>query len=168
MPILTTRGPRRGDDGEYHYLGAEAFLCLQRAGNLAACTRIPSQSEERFYGYRHRDFEAVWNKGKLPIAITDLRLLEGLAEMFGRQSIVSVGLLPPGETEDAMLDELHRRLCMRGRDSEASMQERLQNAKDDIRLCRERPALFDAVFINDDLDETIDKLERLIINAPSP
>src|SRR3989338_11334254 len=61
VPILTTRAPKPGDDGEYVYTTEKEFERMRRAGLIVAATQIPSSGENRQYGYRGSDIEALWN-----------------------------------------------------------------------------------------------------------
>ncbi len=152
VPILTTRTKKKGDDGEYVYMTKKEFDRLQRAGEIIAATNIPSRSEDRWYGYRASDIKAIWNAGLLPIVITEMHLLQGLGEHFGRRSILSFGLLPPGKSKRAMLSSLLHRLRGRGRETEENIQDRLKNAELDLAFFKERRDLFDHLIVNEDLD----------------
>lgn len=163
VPILTTREPKFGDEGEYVYTTPREFNHLQRAGSIVAATNIPSESEHRQYGYRGADIEAIWKQGKLPIVITEMHLLEGLAHHFGRRSILSFGLLPPGKSKRAKLSQLLYRLRARGRETEVDIRDRLKNAERDLAFFRDRKDLFDHIVVNKDLSSII---ASLIERAP--
>ncbi|MDO8649103.1 MAG: OB-fold domain-containing protein [Candidatus Peregrinibacteria bacterium] len=152
VPILTTRSPKQGDEGEYVYVSKNEFDALRKQSKIVAMTEIPSHSEERFYGYRKDDIEAIWNKGKLPVVITEMHLLQGLASHFGRRSILSFGLLPPGRSKRTMLSHLLHRLRTRGRDTEEHIRDRMKNAERDLAFFKERSDLFDHIVVNEDLD----------------
>ena len=141
--ILTTREPSKHDDGEYEYVSLREFEAMKKQGKLAAVSRIPSSEELRWYAYRKSDIEAIWNKNKIPIVITEMGLLNDLVRTYGRRSILSFGLLPPGKSRRVMLSCLLHRLRERGRDTESAITERLKNAEKN---------LFDDLIINDDLD----------------
>jgi len=160
--IITTRAPKRGDDGEYLYATPDEFEHMKRIGAIAVATRIPSSSEDRQYGYRGEDIEAVWSKGKVPIVITELHLLEGLARYYGRRSILSLGLLPPGKSKRAMLSQLLHRLRTRGRDTEEQIGDRLRNAERDMALFQERKDLFDHILVNEDLLSLVASMEKKV------
>ena len=49
-PILTTRGPKPGDEGEYVHVTREEFAALRERGEIVAATEIPSSTEQRWYG----------------------------------------------------------------------------------------------------------------------
>lgn len=159
VPILTTRKPKKGDDGEYTYTSESAFHALKERRALATETDIPSTLERRCYGYRKADFEKIWNKGKIPVVVTEMHLLQGLANTFGRRAILSFGLLPPGRSRRAMLSTLLFRLRTRGRETEAQIRERLKNALHDLAFFKDRKDLFDHLIVNEKLEHVIEKLK---------
>jgi guanylate kinase len=158
VPIITTRRAKSGDEGEYIHVESDAFSVLEESGKLAAWTRIPAGTEDRRYGYRLSDIEAIWNAQKLPIVITERSLLEGLSTSFGRRTILSCGLLPPGKSRRAMLSHLLHRLRHRGRDSEAQIGDRMRNAEHDLDLLTMEEHLFDVIAVNDRLERLIEEL----------
>lgn len=159
VPILTTRKPKKGDDGEYVYVTHTTFENLQRQNALAAAADIPSTTEKRYYGYRTADFEEIWKRGKIPVVVTEMHLLQGLAATFGRRAILSCGLLPPGTSRRAMLSTLLFRLRSRGRDTERQIRERLKNAIADLTFFTKRRDLFDHLIVNEKLEHVIEKLK---------
>ena len=162
VPIVTTRKEKPGDEGEYLYASTMEFEEWKRAGLLVAATDIPSRSENRRYGYRRADFEAIWKEGKLPVVIREMHLLNDLANTFGRRSILSFGLLPPGKSKRAKLSQLLHRLRKRGRETEAHIQDRLKNAEKDLAFFEERSDLFDHVVVNKDLNVVIRSLQKRV------
>ncbi|MBI2117633.1 hypothetical protein HYT95_01920 [Candidatus Peregrinibacteria bacterium] len=162
VPILTTRKPKKGDDGEYNYISFATFDALKKQDALAAATNIPSKTERRCYGYRKADFENIWRKGKIPVVVTEMHLLQGLAATFGRRSILSFGLLPPGKSRRAMLSALLFRLRTRGRETEIQIRERLKNALHDLSFFKDRRDLFDHLIVNEKLEHVIAKLRHHI------
>ncbi|OGG80502.1 hypothetical protein A3A39_00270 [Candidatus Kaiserbacteria bacterium RIFCSPLOWO2_01_FULL_54_13] len=163
VPILTTREAKSGDDGEYVYTTPEKFERMKKAGSIVAATRIPSSSENRQYGYQSTDIESIWREGKLPVVVTEIHLLKDLAEHYGRSSILSFGLLPPGDTKRAKLSQLLHRLRSRGRESEESIRDRLKNAERDLAIFRERKDLFDHIVVNEDLHSMVASLKEKVL-----
>lgn len=159
VPILTTRKQKSGDDGEYTYTSRTAFRALKEQGALAAMADIASTTEKRWYGYRRADFEVIWKKGKIPVVVTETHLLQGLAASFGRRSILSFGLLPPGKSRRAMLSALLFRLRTRGRETEAQIRDRLKNALHDLAFFKDRRDLFDHLIVNEKLEHVIETLK---------
>ncbi len=161
-PILTTRGPKPGDDGEYRHVTLEEIEAWKRDGALAAHTCIPSSSELRYYAYLRADIETAWEQGGLPVVITEQQLLQGLADTFGRRAVLSFGLLPPGESRRAMLSHLLHRLRSRGRETDAQIEDRLKNAIEDLAFFESRKDLFDDLLVNDDLNRLVGILTQSV------
>lgn len=156
VPILTTRDPKKEDSDEYIHVSPEEFTKLEKEHALASFVSIPSRSEKRWYGYRKSDIEAIWKKGKVPVVITEMHLLQGLADAYGRRSILSFGLLPPGTSKRQMLSALLHRLRERGRDTEKQIEDRLKNAEADLEFFDERKELFDHMIVNDKLETVVE------------
>lgn len=163
VPILTTREPKEGDENEYAYVSLKEFERLKRNGDIVSWTRIPSETEERYYGYRKSDIAAIWAQGMIPVVVTEMHLLQGLANHFGRRSILSCGLLPPGHSKRAMLSQLLHRLRTRGRETEEQIAERLRNAQEDLKFFDEAPHLFDHILVNENLDTVINTLKGHVL-----
>ena len=106
--------------------------------------------------------EAIGKKGKLPIVVTEIRLLKGLAHHYGRQSILSFGLLPPGKSKRAKLSALLHRLRTRGRETEAHIRDRMKNAEHDLAFFLERKDLFDHMVVNEDLSSVIASVKEKV------
>jgi guanylate kinase len=163
VPILTTREPKEGDEDEYSHVSPEEFLELKNSGKLATFTTIPSRDEKRLYGYKIEDIEAIWKQKKIPVIITEMNLLQGLASHYGRRSILSFGLMPPGKSKRQMLSALLHRLRDRGRDTEQQIEDRLKNAEADLAFFKERRELFDDLIVNDNLDTVVGHLGGLVL-----
>lgn len=152
VPIITTRKRKKGDDGEYSYVSTDVFEKWLKEKEIVAHAALHSRSEERLYGYRKKDIDAIWQRGAIPVVITEMHLLQGLAETFGRRSILSFGLLPPGTSKRAKLSALLHRLRTRGRETEEQMADRLKHAERDLAFFEERGDLFDHLLVNEDVD----------------
>jgi len=163
VPILTTREASDQDEGEYEYIDPKKFDVLKKQGKLASCSRIPSSTDSRWYGYRRSDIEKIWKSHKVPVVITVMGLLQDLVRTYTRRSILSFGLLPPGKSKRLMLSCLLHRLRTRGRDSDASIDERLKNAERDLDFFKEKKHLFDDLIVNDDLDSVVGLLKGRIL-----
>nr|VFK22278.1 MAG: guanylate kinase [Candidatus Kentron sp. LPFa] len=163
--IITTRAPKKHDGDEYRYVTTEEFLKLQESGGLAAETRLPPEAERRCYGYRAEDLDGIWRKGKIPVVITEMHLLRGFVARYGRDAILSCGLLPPGNGKRAMLSVLMNRLQLRDRDSQESIRSRIENAAHDLIFFTEHADLFDYLLVNDDADAIVSVLEEYVIRT---
>lgn len=162
VPIITTRKRKKGDAGEYRYVSAEVFDALKNKNELAAWTDIPAGEEDRRYAYAKEDIEKIWKSGNLPVVITEMHLLQGLKKTYGRRSILSFGLLPPGKSKRAMLSALLHRLRERGRETEEQMAHRIKNAEKDLAFFSERKDLFDHLVVNEDLDAMLKMFKERI------
>ncbi len=165
VPILTTRTAKKGDDGEYRYVSLPEFQKLRQEGALAAEVRIPSVAEERWYGYLKEDIAAIRSHGKIPLVITEQKLLLDLAKTYGRRAILSCGLLPPGATKRAMLSQLLHRMRSRGRDTEEQIAARIKNAKSDLQFFEKRKELFDHLVVNDQLENVVDTIKGYVLQS---
>ncbi|MFA6259669.1 MAG: OB-fold domain-containing protein, partial [Candidatus Peribacteraceae bacterium] len=163
VPILTTRTPKTGDADEYRHISMEEFTQRKKAGEIIAATAIPSRHEKRWYGYCRKDIEAIWKKGKIPTVVTEMHLLQDLAQYYGRRSIISCGLLPPGRSRRAMLSQLLHRLRKRGRDSEESIEDRIRNAESDLQFFEQRADLFDHLIVNEDLERATGIIKHSVL-----
>ena len=163
VPIVTTREKKAGDDSEYIYMSSSEFQHLKKNGVIVASTDIDSTSESRTYGYRATDIESIWEKGKVPVVVTEMHLLQGLAETYGRRSVLSFGLLPPGKSRRAMLSQLLHRLRSRGRETEAQSLDRIKNAERDLAFFEDRKDLFDHMIVNENLALTIAGLKKKVL-----
>ena len=146
----TTRAPRPGEiDGEhYHFTTRDGFLrmvaegqMLEHAevfGNLYGSPRGPV--EQAMLAGRDTLFDVDWQGGQ------QIR-----ASALGAH-VVSIFVLPPS------LPELERRLRGRGQDSDAVIAGRMQKSRSEISHWAE----YDYVLINDDLDETEQRLRAIL------
>lgn len=162
VPIYTTRGPKKGDIEPYVHVSEAAFDAMVKSGEMIAHTQMESRSELRKYGYRKKDIDAIWAKAKLPIVVTDIHLLKGLANNLGRRAILSCGLLPPGTSHRRRLSELLHRLRMRGRETALQIQERLKTAKSDLKAFDANADLFDHMVVNDKLETCLERIQSIV------
>jgi guanylate kinase len=161
VPIYTTRTKRSGDVEPYQHISKEQFDRMVASHEIVSYTSMPSATEVRFYGYRKTDIEAIWKRGKLPVVVTELNLLQGLVNTFGRRSVLSFGLLPPGKSKRSRLSTLLNRLRLRGNQTEEQIAERLKVAELDLNHFDVHPHLFDHMLVNDELDLCVQKISTI-------
>ncbi len=162
VPIITTRATKKSDTEPYVHVSKEKFDTLIATKEIISWTHMPSATEQRYYGYRRRDIEAIWKKGKLPIVVTEINLLKGLVESLGRRAVLSCGLLPPGKSKRLMLSSLLHRLRTRGRDTEEQITERLKVAEADLKAFTDHAHLFDHMLVNDELGVCAEAIRELV------
>jgi guanylate kinase len=163
VPIYTTRAKKKNDVEPYVHISKEKFDALIKSGEMISHTHMPSASEVRYYGYCRKDIEAIWAKGKLPIVVTEIHLLKGLVKSLGRRAVLSCGLLPPGRSKRMRLSTLLHRLRMRGRDTEAQIEERLKIAEADLKAYADHAHLFDHMLVNDELQTCVESIRELVV-----
>ncbi len=161
VPIYTTRTPKKSDVEPYQHVTKEEFDAMVESGEIISSTHMTSKTEMRYYGYRRKDIEAIWKKGKLPIVVTEIHLLRGLVESLGRRAVLSCGLLPPGRSRRLMLSALLHRLRGRGRDTDEQIQERLKVAEADLKAYEDHAHLFDHMFVNDKLETCVESIREI-------
>lgn len=146
----TTRAPRPGEaDGkDYFFLDRPHFLSLvdkgemlehaEVFGNLYGSPKLPVL--EALKAGRDVLFDVDWQGGQ-QIKNSDLG-----------SDVLSVFILPPS------LAELERRLRFRGQDSEEVIRGRMAKSRDEISHWAE----YDYVLVNDDLNETEERLKKIV------
>ncbi len=163
VPIITTRTAKKNDTEPYIHVSRDEFDALRTKKEIISWTHMLSATEQRYYGYRKRDIEAIWKKGKLPIVVTEINLLKGLVESLGRRAVLSCGLLPPGKSKRLMLSALLHRLRTRGRDTEEQIVERLKIAEEDLKAFTDHAHLFDHMLVNDELGVCVETIRELVV-----
>lgn len=163
VPIVTTRAKKKSDTEPYIHVSKEQFDAMIENGDIVSSTHMPSATELRFYGYRKKDIEAIWKKGKIPIVVTEIHLLKGLVKSLGRRAVLSCGLLPPGKSRRSMLSSLLHRLRSRGRDTEEQIAERMKIAEADLRAYDDHAHLFDHLLVNDELESCVASIREIAV-----
>lgn len=162
VPIYTTRKARKNEVEPYIHVSLDEFQAMIKRGEIISHTHMPSKTELRYYGYRRKDIEAIWAKGKLPVVVTELQLLQGLVQSLGRRAVLSCGLLPPGRSKRSMLSALLHRLRTRGSHTEEQIKERLKVAEADLKAFDDHAHLFDHIVVNDELELCLKTIGELV------
>jgi guanylate kinase len=119
-----------------------------KEGKLAEWTVIHGNH----YGTSRREIEKKGAQGDLLLDI-DVQGAEQIKEKLKRG--VFIFILPP------LFEELKARLEERGQESPASINERLEVARKDIRFYPH----FDYIIINDELKKAVNELEAIILST---
>jgi guanylate kinase len=124
----TTRAPREGErDGvEYHFVTREAFEAGIEAGEFLEYAEVHGN----YYGTSLKPVYQALEEGKLVIFDIDVQG-HRLARNRMDDRITSAFITPPS------LSELERRLRARSTDSDAVIDQRLHNAKEEIQAIHE-------------------------------
>ena len=136
----TSRLPRgKEQDGvDYHFLELDDFKKKIEANAFIEYEEV---YPEKFYGTLRSELEKKWSKGQHIIFDVDVVGGLNIKSQYPDQTL-AIFIQPPG------LEVLEKRLCTRGTESEALMQERLSKAKVEM----ESASKFDVVVVNDDLE----------------
>jgi len=148
----TTRAPREGErDGvEYHFVTREAFEAGIEAGEFLEYAEVHGN----YYGTSLIPVKQALGEGKLVIFDIDVQGHRLARNLMGDQ-ITSAFITPPS------LAELEQRLRDRSTDSEAVIEQRLHNAKEEIQAIHE----FDYVILNDAIDVAVEAFVSLANTA---
>jgi guanylate kinase len=144
----TTRPKRRSEQQgrDYFFVDRPRFQAMVAAGEFLEYARV----FDNWYGTGRVHVEALLEAGHCVLLEIDW---QGAAQV--RQTMpeaVSIFIMPPSRAE------LERRLRGRKTDSEAVIERRLADALADMSHWSE----FDYLVINDDLDEAVTALQRLV------
>jgi guanylate kinase len=144
----TTRPARPGEQNgrEYHFVDEATFLAMRERGEFLESAEV--------HGYRYGTSRQVildtLERGHdllLEIDWQGARQVRGLYP-----ECVGVFILPPS------IDELERRMRVRGQDSEAVIQRRLASAREELSHAAE----FQYAIINKDFDAALRELQLII------
>jgi guanylate kinase len=140
----TTRGPRglERDGRDYFFISRTDFEEQIGRGEFLEWADVFGH----LYGTHRRFLDEARTAGKDLVLDIDVQGARQLKEKF--PEAVSIFILPPSR------DELEKRLCARGEDSDQVIERRLRGAEGEIRRYRE----YDYVIVNRDVDEATDWL----------
>ena len=144
----TTRAPREGErEGEsYFFHSRERFDALVQEGGLLEWAEFAGNC----YGTPRAPVEQQLQAGRPVLLEIELEGARQVRRSFSQAR--QIFLAPPS------FEELERRIRGRGTDSEKAIQRRLLRAREELSAQGE----FDAVVVNDDLDQALLKLEGLM------
>ena len=146
---VTTRTPRTGEvDGEaYNFITKEEFVELSENDELLEWAEVFGN----YYGTSRAVLRQAEQAGRDLILDIDVQGASQLKEKLARA--VSIFILPPSRVE------LEKRLRNRSSDSDEVIDRRLSEAGREVSNYRE----YDYVLINDQLDESFDRLRAILL-----
>uniref|UniRef100_S4RKX3 guanylate kinase n=1 Tax=Petromyzon marinus TaxID=7757 RepID=S4RKX3_PETMA len=147
----TTRNPRAGEvDGkDYHFVCREEM----EKGILADEFIEHAEFSGNLYGTSKKAVEVIRDHNQICILDLDIQGVRSMKRTTLNPLYLSIH--PPS------IEALEERLRGRKTESEESIQKRLAAARADLEISKE-PGIFDAVIINDDLDEAYNKLKDVL------
>ncbi|TAG20181.1 MAG: guanylate kinase [Rhodobacterales bacterium] len=145
----TTRAPRPGEvDGrEYYFRSRDQFESMVKSGEMLEHAEVFGN----LYGSPRAPVQAAMEAGTDTVFDIDWQGGQQIAQAM-RDDVVSVFILPPS------IAELDRRLRSRGQDSDEVIAGRMAKSRDEISHWAE----YDYVLVNDDLDQTFDRLTAIL------
>mmetsp|Transcript_14218 Transcript_14218/g.34367 ORF Transcript_14218/g.34367 Transcript_14218/m.34367 type:complete len:614 (-) Transcript_14218:332-2173(-) len=145
----TTRKPREGEEDGVHYnfSTVEAMKGEIDEGKFVEYAEVHGN----YYGTSVKSVESV--QGKNLICLLDIDIQGAQNVKKSTLDALYLFVAPPS------MEELEKRLRGRGTESEEAMQRRLANAKGELDYGM-KEGNFDAVLVNNDLDETFERMVR--------
>ncbi len=146
----TTRNkrPQEIHGQDYHFVTHTDFENMVKNDEFLEHAKV----FDNYYGTPKSLVEDELKKGKCVLFDIDWQGARQIKEKFNNDSVVSIFILPPS------MQELERRLRARASDSEEIVQDRMKKARDEISHYNE----YDFVLVNDDLNNTYQKIRSLI------
>jgi guanylate kinase len=146
----TTRAPRPGEvEGrEYYFKSRSAFESLVETGQMLEHAEVFGN----LYGSPRGPVETAMAEGRDTLFDIDWQGGQQIRNSALGRDVVSVFVLPPS------IAELDRRLRGRAQDSDEVIAGRMEKSRDEISHWAE----YDYVLVNDDLDNTFNKLRTIL------
>jgi len=146
---LTTRSPRAGeqDGSDYHFVTRTVFEEKIRQSRLVEWEQV----FDNYYGTLKSALEAALADRKVLLLDIDVKGALNIKAAYPADTL-TIFLLPPDERE------LNRRLARRGSEDEVSISRRNSRVPEEMNLGRQ----FDYRIVNDRLDDTVAKIQKLI------
>jgi guanylate kinase len=147
---VTTREKRQQEiDGQdYYFVSSEKFVEMQKSGEFLEHATVFKNS----YGTPKAKVETALKNGNCVLFDIDWQGARQIKENFNKDAIISIFILPPS------MQELERRLHARAQDPKEVVEDRMQKARDEISHFDE----YDYVLVNDDLQNTYNKIRSII------
>lgn len=149
----TTRPPRPDEvEGQdYHFVSKNEFRNMREAGDFAEWAQV----HEHLYGTAKREITSRAETNAYVLFEIDCQGAASLRKAFPQA--VSCFILPPS------MQELKKRLRLRGTETPHDLKIRLENARTEIGRARE----FDYCLINEDINKTTENLAAVLTTAMS-
>ncbi len=146
----TTRKPRSNEtDGiDYYFITPEAFHNKIQENDFIEWEMV---YEGKYYGTFKSELERMWNANKIPLLDIDVKGAIHVHEQF-KNNCLTLFIEPPS------IEELKRRLELRGTESLESLQTRLNKAVFELSFKHQ----FNKIVVNDDLQQACLEAEAAV------
>jgi len=153
---VCSREKRRNeiDEKDYYFITVEEFQAKIDAGDFIEWEEVyPAQ----YYGTLRSEIDRIWRKGNTVIFDVDVAGALRLKKIFGEQTLAVFVMVPS-------MEELEKRLVIRGTETLDKIAERLGKAEDELKNAGE----FDKVVVNDNLPHALKDTEQLVRDFLNP
>ncbi len=148
----TTRKPRPGEvDGkDYYFVSKEQMLNAIKSNEFLE----NAQFSGNFYGTSKKAVENVLNSGRICTLDVDIQGVKNLKQT--NLNPIYCFIKPPS------IEELERRLRLRGTETEESLQKRLETARFELQIENEIEQFFDFIIVNENLEQAYAYLKQIL------
>lgn len=145
-----TRSPRMGEkDGkDYYFISEEAFTQTIKEEGFVEWEMVYTG---KYYGTLLSEMQRIWQHKQCPLVDIDVKGALAIQEKYPA-STLSIFIQAPS------VEELRRRLEMRGTETPQSLEERISKAAYELSFAPR----FNALVVNDNLDEATLELVHLV------
>ncbi len=145
----TTRKPRghEKDGVDYYFISEEEFQRRVEAGDFIEWAKVHGH----YYGTPRQPIDEAIARGKIIFLDIDVQGGLEIKKQYGDDALL-IFIMPPS------IEELEKRLRGRKTDSEAEIAKRLAAVPVEI----EKSRFYDAVVVNNDLQETVKKVREIV------
>ena len=152
---VTTRNPRDGEiDGkDYKFISNSEFEHFVKFGDFIEWEIVHGNK----YGTLWSTIDDALDSKKVLILDIDVKGAMSIKEEYEDQTVL-IFIEPPGLNINEQKETLNERLVKRGNEQELAIKHRLKRFETEMEF-KEK---FDYHFINENLNKTIDKVEKLI------
>ena len=107
--------------------------------------------EGKYYGTLKTEIERIWHEGRIPLVDIDVKGATFIRDRFP-ELCKTIFIQAPS------VEELRRRLELRGTETPETLRERVDKAKHELPFA----ATFDHIIINDEIERAERELKRLV------
>lgn len=145
-----TREPRgiEKDGVDYHFITVTAFQQHIQRGDFVEWEMV---YEGKYYGTLKTELQRIWQEGKVPVLDIDVKGAIHVQKQYPQTSL-SLFIDAPS------IEELKKRLLLRGTETEASLAARINKASFEISFKKE----FNEIIVNDNLEQACARAEAVV------
>jgi guanylate kinase len=135
---------------DYHFLTPDEFKLKIEQNEFVEWEEVYTNS---YYGTLKSELQRIWSKGNHVVFDVDVIGGLNLKKIYGENAL-SIFVMPPS------IDELKKRLELRGTDSAESIAKRVGKAQQEMEYAKD----FDTIIVNDNLEKAVIETEQILHN----